>query len=178
MVSIVYFHFLKKVLIKVTIYIKCIIQKLARLDASRRDIYSNNVIVNFSHSQKSSWITGMSTKYYGTQRYQPVPASRWSHGALLLSDGSGLCSFEQLPLLTPYQRLNWKKNTILRSGNRDFPGSPVAKTLRFQCKGPRFDPWLGNWIPHATAKSLHAATKTWHSQINNLKFLKDQGNGF
>ena len=54
MVSIVYFHFLKKVLIKVTIYIKCIIQKLARLDASRRDIYSNNVIVNFSHSQKSS----------------------------------------------------------------------------------------------------------------------------
>ena len=178
MVSIVYFHFLKKVLIKVTIYIKCIIQKLARLDASRSDIYSNNVIVNFSHSQKSSWITGMSTKYYGTQRYQPVPASRWSHGALLLSDGSGLCSFEQLPLLTPYQRLNWKKNTILRSGNRDFPGSPVAKTLRFQCKGPRFDPWLGNWIPHATAKSLHAATKTWHSQINNLKFLKDQGNGF
>ena len=28
-----------------------------------------------------------------------------------------------------------------------------------QCRGPRFDPWLGNWIPHA-------ATKTQHSQIN------------
>ena len=26
----------------------------------------------------------------------------------------------------------------------DFPGSPVVKTLCFQCKGLRFDPWLGN----------------------------------
>ena len=27
---------------------------------------------------------------------------------------------------------------------RDFPGGPVAKTLCSQCRGPRFDPWLGN----------------------------------
>ena len=27
---------------------------------------------------------------------------------------------------------------------RDFPGGPVAKTLSFQCRGPRFDPWLDN----------------------------------
>ena len=25
-----------------------------------------------------------------------------------------------------------------------FPGGPVVKTLRFQCRGHRFDPWLGN----------------------------------
>ena len=25
-----------------------------------------------------------------------------------------------------------------------FPGGPVAKTLHSQCKGPGFDPWLGN----------------------------------
>ena len=25
-----------------------------------------------------------------------------------------------------------------------FPGSPVVKTLSFQCKGYGFDPWLGN----------------------------------
>ena len=30
-------------------------------------------------------------------------------------------------------------------------------------EGPGFDPWLGNYIPHA-------ATKSWHSQTN--KFLK------
>ena len=25
-----------------------------------------------------------------------------------------------------------------------FPGGPVAKTLRFQCRRPRFDSWSGN----------------------------------
>ena len=25
-----------------------------------------------------------------------------------------------------------------------FPGGPVVKTLHFQCRGCRFDPWLGN----------------------------------
>ena len=27
---------------------------------------------------------------------------------------------------------------------RDFPGGPVAKTPRSQCRGPAFDPWSGN----------------------------------
>ena len=26
----------------------------------------------------------------------------------------------------------------------DFPGSPVVKTLRFQCRGREFDSWSGN----------------------------------
>ena len=26
----------------------------------------------------------------------------------------------------------------------DFPGGPVAKTLHSHCRGPRFDPWLGD----------------------------------
>ena len=42
-----------------------------------------------------------------------------------------------------------------------LPCGPVAKTLHSQCRGPRFDPWSGNWIPHAT-------TKTWCSLINKL----------
>ena len=29
-------------------------------------------------------------------------------------------------------------------GTRDVPGGPVVKTLRSQCRGPRFDPWSGN----------------------------------
>ena len=41
----------------------------------------------------------------------------------------------------------------------DFPGGPVAKTLSSQCSGPRFNHWLGNWIPYAVTKSLHATTK-------------------
>ena len=27
---------------------------------------------------------------------------------------------------------------------RDFPGGPVAKTLRSQCRGPGFDSWWKN----------------------------------
>ena len=43
--------------------------------------------------------------------------------------------------------------------SKGFPGGPVAKTPHSQCSGPRFDPWLGNKVPHAT-------TKTQHSQID------------
>lgn len=28
--------------------------------------------------------------------------------------------------------------------SKDFPGRPVVKTPHFQCKGHKFDPWLGN----------------------------------
>ena len=28
--------------------------------------------------------------------------------------------------------------------NRDFPGGPVVKTPRSQCRGPQIDPWSGN----------------------------------
>ena len=38
----------------------------------------------------------------------------------------------------------------------------MDKTPCSQVKGPRFDPWGGNWIPHD-------ATKMWHNQINTLK---------
>ena len=35
---------------------------------------------------------------------------------------------------------------------RNFPGGPMAKTPCSQCGGPGFDPWSGNWIPHAATK--------------------------
>ena len=56
----------------------------------------------------------------------------------------------------------------------DFPAGSVVKTPHSQCRGPGFNPWSGNWIPHATTKSPHAATKTWCSQINtHLKKKKE-----
>ena len=36
----------------------------------------------------------------------------------------------------------------------DFPGGPVARTPSSQCRGPGFNPWSGNWIPHAATKDL------------------------
>ena len=35
------------------------------------------------------------------------------------------------------------------TNTRDFPGGPVARTPRSQCRRPRFNPWSGNWFPHA-----------------------------
>ena len=49
----------------------------------------------------------------------------------------------------------------------DFTGGPVAKILSSQCRGPGFDPWSGNEIPHATTKSLHAMTKQLRSATAN-----------
>ena len=44
--------------------------------------------------------------------------------------------------------------------NGDFPGGPVTKTLHSQCRGTRFNPWLGKTrFPHATTKSSHAVTR-------------------
>ena len=51
----------------------------------------------------------------------------------------------------------------------DFPGGPVDQTRSPQCRGPRFDPWSGNKIPHAAMKTENATTKIQHSQINKDK---------
>ena len=58
---------------------------------------------------------------------------------------------------------------------RDFPGGPVVKTLCSQSRGPGFDPWSENEIPHVATKSSqipHASSKNWSNQINKY-FKKD-----
>ena len=37
-----------------------------------------------------------------------------------------------------------KRPTKLEMVVGDFPGGPVAKTPSSQCRGLRFNPWLGN----------------------------------
>ena len=67
--------------------------------------------------------------------------------------------------------LNKTKIFSLKKSNcQDSPRGPVASASRSQCRGPRFNPWSGNQIPH-DPKSLQAVTKTWHRQIN-MYFLK------
>ena len=43
--------------------------------------------------------------------------------------------------------------------HRDVPRGPVAKPLSSQCKGPRFNPWSGSYIPHATTKTQSSQKK-------------------
>ena len=59
--------------------------------------------------------------------------------------------------------------STIKKAEGGFPGGPVANTLCSQCRGPGFDPWLGN-VPHA-------AIKTQHNQINikNNKNEEEEG---
>ena len=43
------------------------------------------------------------------------------------------------------------ENLAIRLKGRDFPGSPVVRTLCSQCRGHGFDPFWGNKMLHATA---------------------------
>ena len=38
---------------------------------------------------------------------------------------------------------------------RDFPGDPGAKMPHSPSRRPRFDPWIGNYIPHAAIKTRY-----------------------
>ena len=49
----------------------------------------------------------------------------------------------------------------LKDDERDFRGGSVPKNPHSQCRGPRCDPWPGNWIPDAATKSSHATTKDY-----------------
>ena len=61
---------------------------------------------------------------------------------------------------------SWDNPTHLKSQCWDFPSVPVAKTLHSQCRGPGFDPWSGNLIPHAANKSYAAAKRSFMPQLN------------
>ena len=52
----------------------------------------------------------------------------------------------KLRLLVPAQsvRENWEDLEAKDPRMWDFSGSPVVKTLRFHCRGHRFNPWLVN----------------------------------
>ena len=52
---------------------------------------------------------------------------------------------------------------------RNFPCGPVAKAPCSQCRGPRFNPWSGNWIPHAAAKDSVCLSKDQRPRMLQLR---------
>ena len=52
---------------------------------------------------------------------------------------------------------------LIKNEKKDFPGGPVARTLRPQYRGSGFNPWSGNLI-------LHVSTMTQHRQTKHLFF--------
>ena len=61
------------------------------------------------------------------------------------------------------------KIAVLRVIPWDFPGGPVAKTLGFQCRGPRFYPWSGKETPHASTKDLTCHSEDQRSCMLQLR---------
>ena len=61
-----------------------------------------------------------------------------------------------------------------------FPGSPVVKTLCFQCRGHGFNPWSGNWDPLCCTvrpknkKELVVSSRSWRGRQEG-ETLKMQG---
>ena len=60
----------------------------------------------------------------------------------------------------------------LRVLRENFLGGLVAKTPSSQCREPGFDPWSGNYIPHAPSKSLQAPIKKKQKNKKNQNTLQ------
>ena len=56
-----------------------------------------------------------------------------------------------------------------RNRLRGFPGGPVAKTPCSQCRGPEFDPWSGNEVPHDATKDPACPKEDWSSCMVKLR---------
>ena len=101
----------------------------------------------------------MAEKDYGRQEthlsdplWEGLAAWLWgmqSARSLQLPARSGSASASHFSVLTLIPRdLNLPQGLPVKSGG-DFPGGPGGKTLHSQCRGPGFNPWSGNYIPHA-----------------------------
>ena len=76
-------------------------------------------------------------------------------------------------------------NYILKINKQDFPGGPGAKTLCCQFRGPGFNSWLQNQIPHATDTGLISGLRRspgggngnppQHSSLENFMQLEEPG---
>ena len=55
--------------------------------------------------------------------------------------------------LTPMELFCFHSFSFKIISSWDAPGGPVVKPLSSQRRGPRFNPWSGNEIPHTTTKT-------------------------
>ena len=88
--------------------------------------------------------------------YQGRACTLWARGWEMAVEIESPGHPEACPL--PYAQDLWcyGKNASPRASLLVFP---VAKTPHSQCRGPRFNPWSGNPILHATMKKLQVTTQ-------------------
>ena len=118
---------------------------------------------DFTHSRKRksrSWQCEIRISLAGS-----IPVESFVHLLIqsflcsLFTCSSGLCwvpgPHAHSLLLDPMHPTDATTSTHSKP-NSGFPAGPVAKTPCSQCRGPRFNPWSENQIPHVTTKGLHA----------------------
>ena len=104
-----------------------------------------------------TWTWANFRRWWGTER-----------PGVLQSMGSQRVGYDWKTEWQQWMRSTWKSkiNRHFRTERAgDFSHDSVAETPCSQCRGPGFDPWSGNWMPHASTKSPHAtmADPTCHS---------------
>ena len=85
----------------------------------------------------------------------PVPSRHELSNKILLKPSYGLIFFKGITVSAKMWEIGlshtcmhgfWEAagEEIVKGDFWDFPGGPVAKTARSQCRVPRWHPWLGN----------------------------------
>ena len=83
--------------------------------------------------------------------------------------------FFMIPKLPKIPMLSFLKNYWM---TREFPGSPVVRTLRFHCHGPGFHSWSGNEDPisHAVQPKEKKKKKTKLRKRNTCNSVSKRSN--
>ena len=103
----------------------------------------------FPRPMKSESLRGSSIGILSTIR-----SYHWAVSVALLLPVSSLLPGWPYPLTAKFSTV--LENTALGEATRDSPGGPEVKTLCFQFRGRRFNPWSGSKITRAT---LHGQNK-------------------
>ena len=92
--------------------------------------------VRYDWATKLNWIY---PKYYHSICNQYKQSLRCFTFFCTESSKSGLC-------------LDFIKYAVKKVDSWYYPGGPMAKIPYSQCRGFRFDSWLGNWVAYSTTK--------------------------
>ena len=131
--------------------------------------YMQNWNHNLSESQSLTCPIHLSIiNTLNTNYRQTISTKRWGMWNLIPYQRSNLVPV-LVPVLNSFLYPCLLPSDFVASHSKrqiwDFPGGSVAKTQRSQCRGPGFDLWSGNQIPHAPAKEPTCHNKDPRSPV-------------
>ena len=97
-------------------------------------------------------------------------------GQLKEQQHSSSFSADFITATTPETLYSWWSTIHKETNCWDVPSGLGAETLCSQCRGPGFNPWSGNWIPHDASKRSYVP-QLRPVQSNIEIFLKERKGG-